>query len=462
MSPSLRHRLTLRLVLRHVAIIDSIMFAHTSVLASWVGARRVAARLTDQRQYAPQMDFVRSRRSLELGEELASFIAERVQPAETEWEHERAVAPDSASPTAERLCQEARDRGLWNLCVRNPDFGPGLSFVDYAPLAEMLGPYRLAQEALNCDAPSNINGDAMIEFGSADQVDRWVRPQLAGQIKSAFAMTEPAVASSDASNIATTAVPDGDGGSNDIWVLNGNKWYISGVLHPKCRYLMTVANTDPDGPRHNRHTQFIVPIDTPGLAIGRNLPKFGYTDTDGHVEISLDNVRLSSESILGQVGGGFGIGQARLGPARVQHCMRIIGIAEAAQALMCERARSRTTFGAAISTRSNVADWIAESRIEIEAARLMVLRTAWLMDTQGDKASAPYMSQIKVHTLRVATTVLDRAIQVFGAAGVSDDTPLARWYASIRGLRIADGPDEVHLMAIARRELRATEARLNG
>ena len=388
------------------------------------------------------MDFARSQRSQELVEQLGTFVEQAVVPA----------ANDEPREAVERLKVQAREQGLWNLCVRNPDYGPGLSFVDYAPLAEMMGPHPMAQEATNCDPPSNINGDAMIIYGSDEQKERWLEPQLDGRIKSAFAMTEPNVASSDASNIATTAVQDGDG-----WILNGRKWYISGVLHPQCTYLMTVANTDPDAPRHSRHTQFIVPIDTPGLTIIRNLPKFGYLDPDGHVELTLEDVRLPADAVLGQVGGGFAIGQARLGPARVQHCMRMIGVAEEALRLMCERSMSRTTFGAAVSTRANVMDWIAQARIDIEAARLMTLHTAWLMDTQGDKAAAPRMSLIKVQVMRAVTDVLDRAIQVFGAAGVSDDTPLARWYASMRSLRIADGPDEVHLMAIARRELRQHE-----
>ena len=388
------------------------------------------------------MDFARSQRSQELVEQLGAFIEEAVVPA----------ADDEPRAAVERLTRHARDQGLWNLCVRNSDYGPGLSFVDYAPLAEMMGPHPMAQEATNCDPPSNINGDAMMIYGSDAQKERWLEPQLDGRIKSAFAMTEPAVASSDASNIATTAIQDGDS-----WILNGRKWYISGVLHPQCRYLMTVANTDPDAPRHGRHTQFIVPIDTPGLTVIRNLPKFGYLDPDGHVELTLEDVRLPADAVLGQVGGGFAIGQARLGPARVQHCMRMIGIAEEALRLMCERSMSRSTFGAPVSTRANVMDWIAQARIDIEAARMLTLHTAWLMDTQGDKAAAPRMSLIKVQVMRAVTDVLDRAIQVFGAAGVSDDTPLARWYASIRSLRIADGPDEVHLMAIARRELRQYE-----
>jgi len=398
------------------------------------------------------MDFARSNRSLELGERLSTFIAKHVAPALPIVEADRAASPTESSPTIEKLTQQSKDAGLWNLCVRNPEFGPGLSFVDYAPLAEMMGPWPLAQEATNCDPPSNINADAMIIYATPEQREQWLEPQLDGRIKSAFAMTEPHTASSDASNIAMTAERDGD-----HWVLNGRKWYISGVLHPRCRFLMTVANTDADASRHHRHTQFIVPIDADGLTIDRNLPKFGYLDPNGHVELTYNNVRIPDDAVLGQVGGGFAIGQARLGPARVQHCMRIIGIAEQALELMCQRAPTRSTFGAAVSTRSNVLDWIADARIAIEAARLMTLRTAWLMDTEGDKAAAPHMSLIKVQVMRTATEIIDRAIQVFGAAGVSDDTPLARWYASLRSLRIADGPDEVHLMAIARRELRKHE-----
>ena len=397
-----------------------------------------------------RMDFAQSSRSLDYAERLTEFIADRVQPAEADAEEERAAAPEQQPATIERLKDEAKAAGLWNLCVRNPDRGPGLSFVDYAPLAELLGPSRLAQEATNCDAPTNINGDAMILYGTPGQYERWLEPQLDGMIRSAFAMTEPQTASSDASNIAMTAVRDGD-----HWVLNGRKWYVSGVLHPNCAYLMTVAVTDPDASRHQRHTQFIVPIDAPGLTVVRNLPKFGYLDIDGHVELTYDNVRLGDDAVLGQIGGGFAIGQARLGPARVQHCMRMIGIAEQTLTLMCQRAPTRSTFGQPVSERANVMDWIANARIEIEAARLMVQRTAWLMDTQGDKAAAPQMSLIKVQVMRAVSAILDRAIQIFGAAGVSDDTPLARWYASIRALRIADGPDEVHLMAIARRELRS-------
>jgi len=391
------------------------------------------------------MDLTQSARSADYQARLEAFIADHVDPV--------ADAPDPDREIVEGLKRRARAEGLWNLNVRHPDHGPGLSALEYAPIAEVLGRTRLAQEATNTDPPSSINGDALIAYGSAEQKARWLEPQLDGQIRSAFAMTEPDVASSDASNMAMTARRDGN-----TWVLDGRKWWISGVLHPNCAYLMTLANTVEEGgsepSRHRRHTVFLVPTDTPGLEVVRNLPKFGYTDDEGHCELRFDGVRVGDDAIVGDVGDGFAIGQARLGPARVQHCMRTIGVAEQALTLMCRRAESRETFGAPVASRANVMDWIAESRIDLDACRLATLRTAALMDAEGDKAAAPHMSVIKVQVMRMATTVVDRAIQVHGAAGVSDDTPLARMYANLRALRIADGPDEVHLMAIARRELR--------
>jgi len=391
------------------------------------------------------MDLTQTPRSAAYQARLEAFIAERVEPV--------ADVPDPDRAIVEGLKAAARADGLWNLNVRDADYGPGLSALEYAPLAEVLGTSRLAQEATNTDAPSSINGDALIRYGSPAQKARWLEPQLAGQIRSAFAMTEPDVASSDASNMAMTARRTGG-----EWVLEGSKWWISGVLHPQCAYLMTVANTvgaeGAASSRHRKHTVFLVPRDAPGLEVVRNLPKFGYTDDAGHCELRFANVRVGDDAILGDVGDGFAIGQARLGPARVQHCMRTIGVAERALTLMCRRAEARETFGAPVASRANVMDWIAESRIDIDACRLATLRVAALMDTEGDKAAAPHMSIIKVQVMRMATTVVDRAIQVHGAAGVSDDTPLARMYADLRALRIADGPDEVHLMAIARRELR--------
>lgn len=403
------------------------------------------------------MDFAHSAEALTRLAAVQSFIDDVARPAEAAIAAERASAPDRQPPTMEALKEVAKAAGLWNLCVRDPRYGPALSAVDYAPLAEALGTSPTAQEAMNCDAPSSVNGDALAIYGTDEQRGRWLEPQLDGQIRSAFAMTEPDVPSSDASNIAMRAVPDGDG-----WVLTGRKWWISGVLHPHCRFVIAVAATDPDGPRHHRHSQFIVPVDTPGFRVVRNLPKFGYVDPHGHCELAFDDVRLPGDALLGEVGGGFAIGQARLGPARVQHCMRTIGVAEMALSAMCERAEQRTTFGQRVIDRANVQDWIAEARIDIDAARLLTLRTAAIMDRDGDKAAAPEMSVIKVQVMRTATTVLDRAIQVHGAAGVSDDTPLARAYAQLRALRIADGPDEVHLMAIARREIRRQGAAREG
>ncbi len=410
------------------------------------------------------INFSNSERSDALAAQLRAFIAEQVEPAEAAVAEARAAHPGEQPAEVERLKDTAQKQGLWNLCVRDPQYGPGLSMTEYAPLAEILGTSRLAQEATNCDAPSSVNGDAMIIYGSDTQKEQWLEPQLAGLTRSAFAMTEPQTASSDASNMTMTAERDG-GGEGADWILNGRKWWISGVLHPNCAYLMTVANTealsehtDVSSSRHRRHSQFIVPRDAEGLTVVRNLPKFGYLDADGHTELLFENVRVPADALLGEEGGGFAIGQARLGSARVQHCMRTIGVAEAALTLMCQRAGERTTFGQLVSSRANVMDWIADARIEIDAARLMTMRTAWLMDEHGNKAAAPQMSAIKVQVMRMATTVVDRAIQVFGAAGVSDDTPLARHYASLRALRIADGPDEVHLMAIARRELRSQNA----
>lgn len=397
------------------------------------------------------MDFAQSSQVVALDEKLRSFIRDRVEPVADAIAAEREAAPDRQPPTMETLKVEARELGLWNLCLADPDLGSGLSNVEYATLAETMGPHPLVQEATNCDAPSSVNGIAMAIYADDDQRARWLEPQLAGDIRSAFAMTEPQVASSDASAMEMTATLDGD-----EWVLDGRKWWISGVLHPNCEFLIAVANTDDGagGGSHARHSQFIVPMDTPGLEVVRNLPKFGYLDPDGHCELAFDKVRIPEGNLLGEIGGGFAIGQARLGPARVQHCMRTIGVVEHALSLMCERAENRTTFGQTVASRANIGDWVAEARIELEAARLLTLRTAWLMDREGNKAAAPDMSLIKVQVMRMATTVVDRAIQVYGGAGMSEDTPLARMYANMRALRIADGPDEVHLMAIARREFR--------
>ena len=395
-----------------------------------------------------------SERSQQLLDQVEAFQREEVVPVEASILEQHETEPTAQPAAMEHLKAKAKAAGLWNLCVRHPDYGPALSMTDYAPLAEAMGTSPVLQEAMNCDAPSSINGDALIAFGSAEQRGRWLEPQLDGQIRSAFGMTEPDVASSDASNIAMSVTRDGSD-----WILDGRKWWISGVLHPNCSYLMVMAQTDPDASSHRRHTVFVVPRDADGLEVVRNLPKFGYVDPHGHCELRFNQVRLPADAVLGDIGGGFAIGQARLGPARVHHCMRTIGLAEAALSLLCDRAEDRVTFGSAVADRANIQDWIAEARIDIDAARLLTLRTASVMDHEGDKAAAPEMSLIKVQVMRAATTVVDRAIQVHGAAGVSPDTPLARWYANLRGLRIADGPDEVHLSAIARRERRRQQER---
>jgi acyl-CoA dehydrogenase len=287
-------------------------------------------------------------------------------------------------------------------------------------------------------------------FGTPEQQDRWLRPLLDGEIRSAFAMTEPDVASSDATNIALRIERDGDS-----YVLNGRKWWTSGAMRERCAVFIVMGKTDPDGPPHRQQSMILVPRDTPGVTVVRNLPVFGYTDQEGHAEVAFDDVRVPAENLIANDGDGFLISQARLGPGRIHHCMRAIGAAERALALMCRRAQERETFGASVATRANIQDWIAESRIEIEMARLLTLKTAWLMDTVGNRHARTEISAIKVAAPAVALKVIDRAIQVHGGGGVCDDFPLASMYAHMRTLRLADGPDEVHKMTIARRELRA-------
>jgi acyl-CoA dehydrogenase len=398
------------------------------------------------------MDFERSDRSREFGERLEAFMAERVFPAEAVYEQQLRDAgdPHAQPPVMEELKEEARSRGLWNLFHPDPRWGPGLTNSDYAPLAEVLGRSHIASEACNCSAPDTGNMEVLSLFATAEQQDRWLRPLLDGEIRSSFAMTEPDVASSDATNIALRI--ERDGGE---WVLYGRKWWISGVLHPHCRILIVMGKTNPEGPPHKQQSMVLVPLDTPGVTVVRGLPVFGYQDQEGHAELAFDGVRVPAENLIAGEGDGFMIGQARLGPGRIHHCMRAIGAAERALELMCIRAQERVTFGEPLAARSNIQDWIAESRIEIEMARLLTLKAAWLMDTVGNKHARTEIAAIKVAAPNVALKVIDRAIQVHGAAGVSDDVPLAWLYAHLRTLRLADGPDEVHKRTIARRELRA-------
>jgi acyl-CoA dehydrogenase len=418
------------------------------------------------------MDFGYDARTLDLRKRLLAFMDERVYPAEAVFEEEveaavRSGHPWERAPVTEELKAEARSRGLWNLFLTGksakavsalagatlPD--PPLTNLQYAPLAEITGwSPALAPEALNCAAPDTGNMEVLAEFGSPEQQDRWLRPLLEGTIRSAFCMTEPAVASSDAMNIATTITPDGDG-----YVINGCKWWSSGAMNPGCQIfivmgVMGVTGEAADG--HGRHSMILVPRDTPGITIKRGMTVFGYTDGPhgGHAEVVFDGVRVPADNMIAGEGEGFAIAQARLGPGRIHHCMRLIGAAERALELMCRRASSRTAFGKTLAEQGVIQDWIAESRVRIEQARLLVLKTAWLMDTVGNKGAHTEIQAIKIVTPAMAEWVIDKAIQAHGGGGVSQDFPLAQLWASARSLRFADGPDEVHKRSMARRELR--------
>jgi acyl-CoA dehydrogenase len=338
---------------------------------------------------------------------------------------------------------------LWNLFHPHPGTGAGLTNLEYAPLAEIMGRSHIASEACNCNAPDTGNMEVLELFGTAEHKEKYLTPLLEGTMASAFAMTEPAVASSDATNVELSMVRDGD-----EYVLNGRKWFASNALHRNCRVLIVMGKTDPSAAPHRQQSMMVVPIDAPGVTVMRGLPVFGYQDREGHAEIDFADVRVPVEDVLKGEGEGFAISQARLGPGRIHHCMRAIGMAERALELMCRRASSRVTFGKPVSENANVQDWIAEARIEIEMIRLLTLKAAYLMDTVGNKEARTEIAAIKVAAPNIALEIVDRAIQVHGGAGVTDDFPLAMMYAHLRALRLADGPDEVHKMSIARRELR--------
>lgn len=379
-------------------------------------------------------------------------MADHVYPVEEAFEAEIEEAADPLHVPAilDTLKQRAKADGLWNLFLPDERFGPGLSNVEYAPIAEAMGGVWWASEVFNCSAPDTGNMEILAEFGTAEQQARWLQPLLDGEIRSCFAMTEPDVASSDASNISATIVRDGD-----EYVVNGRKWWISNAINPRCRVAIFMGVTNPDGLRHHRHSQILIPIDAPGVEVVRPMMVFGFDDGyTGHPEMRFTDVRVPATNLIGAEGEGFGIAQARLGPGRIHHCMRLIGAAERGLELMCRRASVRVAFGKPIADQGVVQDWIAESRLRIEQARLLVMKTAWLIDTHGKKAAAIEISAIKVAAVDTANFVLDRAIQAHGAAGLSQDTPLARLYAYARTLRFADGPDEVHKRSIARRELR--------
>jgi acyl-CoA dehydrogenase len=404
------------------------------------------------------MDFAFSARTLELMERLGAFMDERVYPAEAVFSRQSAELSNrwASPPVIEELKVEARRRGLWNLFMprsTDPDgvYGAGLTNQEYAPLAEMTGRSpNVAPEALNCAAPDTGNMETLALFGTPEQRERWLRPLLDGEIRSAFCMTEPDVASSDANNIRTGI--DRDGG---VYVINGRKWWSSGAMSPRCKLAIVMGVTDPDGPRHRRQSMVLVPLDTPGVRVLRATSVLGFDDAPhgGHGEVLFENVRVPRENLLGEEGGGFAIAQARLGPGRIHHCMRLLGMAERALDAMCARALERVAFGKPIAEQGVVQDWIAESRVRIEQCRLLVLKTAWLMDTIGNRGARVEIAAIKVAAPEVARFVIDRAIQVHGGAGLSQDFPLAHLYAHARLLQIADGPDEVHRMSVARREL---------
>jgi acyl-CoA dehydrogenase len=386
---------------------------------------------------------------------LLDFMASTIMPAEAVFAEQVDALDDrwawTSVPVLADLKKEARARGLWNLFLPGKH-GAGLTNLQYAPLAEITGrSLQLAPPALNCSAPDTGNMEVLAMFGAPTQRERWLQPLLAGEIRSAFAMTEPDVASSDATNIRTRIARDGDG-----YVITGRKWWISGAMNPDAKIFIVMGRTDPSAERHRQQSMILVPRDTAGLEIIRGMRVLGYDDHvhGGHAELVFHDVRVPAENLIGGEGDGFAIAQARLGPGRIHHCMRAIGVAERAIELMCARASSRVAFGRPLAEQGVVREWIAESRVRVEQLRLLVLKTAWLMDTVGNKGAHTEIQAIKIATPTTVEWILDKAIQVHGAAGLSQDFPLAAAFAAVRTLRFADGPDEVHKDALARRELR--------
>lgn len=407
------------------------------------------------------MHFAFDETTTELIAKLEAFMDEAVYPAEAEAAEqiEALYAEDRWDPPAvlDGLKEQARERGLWNFFLAGHPEEGGLTNLQYAPLAEITGrSIQLAPAALNCAAPDTGNMEVLTMFGTPEQKEQWLRPLLDGQIRSAFAMTEPDVASSDATNIGLSIVRDGD-----EYVINGRKWWITGAMNPNCRVFIVMGKTDPSAERHRQQSMILVPRDTPGLEVVRGMHVFGYHDRDhgGHAELRFTDVRVPASNLIGGEGEGFAIAQARLGPGRIHHCMRSIGIAERAVEYMCERALSRTTFGKPIAQQGVVQDWIAESRVRLEQLRLLTLKTAWLMDTVGSRGAHKEIQAIKIATPQTVEWILDKAIQVHGAGGLSQDFPLAEMFAGIRTLRFADGPDEVHKASLARAELKKYAAR---
>ena len=403
------------------------------------------------------MDFADSPQSLTLQAKLQQFMADLLLPSMAEW-HRWSDANEYPLDLIESLKAQARELGLWNLflpSLRADQPGTRLSNLDYAPLAEIMGRVPWATEVFNCNAPDSGTMELLQIAATPAQVQAWLNPLLSGQIRSCFAMSEPDTASSDPTQLQTRIERDGD-----EWVISGRKWFITGAAHPSCRLavVMGVSEGD-DAPEHARHSMVLVPMDSPGLTIERNIPVMDHQSLDGHCELLLRQVRVPIDNMLGERGAGFALAQARLGPGRVHHAMRSIGQCELALELMCERALERRAFGGRIADFSNVQDWIAECRVEIDQARLLVLRAAWRLDSQGTAAARTDVAAIKLVSSRLQTRVLDRAMQVFGAMSLSPDTPLARLWAWGRALRFLDGPDEVHLRSVARAELKRAKGR---
>jgi acyl-CoA dehydrogenase len=404
------------------------------------------------------MNFSFDDKTEDLRRQVLSFMDEYVFPAERTYAEQLASVDDPLNfepPIKQELRDLARTRGLWNLFLPDSHWGAGLTNMQYAPLAEITGwSPELAPEAMNCSAPDTGNVELLALFGTPEQQDRWLVPLLDASIRSCFSMTEPAVASSDASNIQTRIERRGD-----EYVINGRKWWSSAAFRPRCELLVVMGVTDPQAGPHQRHSMILVPRHTAGVRMVRSTSVFGYSHAGqgGHAEIVYEDVRVPVKNLLGPEGGGFAVAQARLGPGRIHHCMRLIGQAERALQLMCTRATQRWAFGKALADQGVIQTWIADARIDLEQARLLVLKTAWLMDTVGNKGARTEIAAIKVAVPNVVARVLDQAMQVFGGAGMSDDFPLAKFYSDARFLRIGDGPDEVHRMSVARRELRKYE-----
>lgn len=397
------------------------------------------------------MDFAHSPKVEDYRRRLLEFMDSHVYPAEEVYrsQMEESGNPHHHPDVIEDLKKEARSRGLWNLFLPDADDGAGLSVLEYAPLAEITGrSVHIAPEALNCSAPDTGNMEILHMFGTPEQKEVWLHPLLEGEIRSCFSMTEPDVASSDATNIRTRIERDGDD-----YVITGRKWFSSGAASSRCKFSIVMGVTNPDGEAHRRQSMVIVPLETTGVEVEREPTVFGYQDRGGHPQVRFDGARVPVTNLLGEEGGGFAIAQARLGPGRIHHCMRAIGAAERCLDLMIQRSQSRTAFGRPLSDQGVVGEWIADARIEIEQVRLLVLKTAWLIDNVGAKGARTEIAAIKVAAPNLLTRVADNAMQLFGAAGFTEDWPIAQLYSMGRWLRIADGPDEVHRRSVARAEL---------